>query len=249
VLRRNAREATRDSFGVGAIIFHSLRRNWFPYLAILTWLIALVTGWWWATDYQFASEQVSPQSKAKWPAGSKLAHDARVSTLAVFLHPQCPCSRASIAELERLFANLQLRNATAPVLYVIATLPESEPGGWLETDTVKRAINLPGARLVADRSGTEAARFGALTSGTVMLFDTAGRRLYAGGITAARGQEGWNAGRDAIENLLQGKRTANPTTPVFGCRLCLPHNPSQLKELANADRPRADTATQSAPAH
>jgi hypothetical protein len=41
--------------------------------------------------------------------------------------------------------------------------------------------------------------------------------LFAGGITAARGHAGDNAGRSAIETLLAGGRPGYDRTPVFGC--------------------------------
>jgi hypothetical protein len=52
-----------------------------------------------------------------------------------------------------------------------------------------------------------------------LLYDTAGRLLFSGGITAARGHSGDNAGREAIVALLAGAPTDRTQTPVFGCKL------------------------------
>ena len=41
---------------------------------------------------------------ANWPVASTLPHTSRTPTLLVFLHPLCPCSHATLAELERLLA-------------------------------------------------------------------------------------------------------------------------------------------------
>jgi len=169
----------------------------------------------------------------RWPASTALIRADHGNTLTLFLHPKCPCSRASIAELEKLFGYLQQRGTTLPTTYVVATLPESESTGWLDTQTVHRAAKLPGAQVLPDRGGREASRFGAVTSGTVMVFDATGRRLYAGGITPARGMEGDNAGHDAIQSILEGRETSVSNTPVFGCVLCLPHSPPQPENLAN----------------
>jgi hypothetical protein len=70
-----------------------------------------------------------------------------------------------------------------------------------------------------DVDGTEARRFGALTSGQVVVYDADGRLRFSGGITPARGHAGDNAGRSAIIALLEGASSASVETPVFGCSL------------------------------
>jgi hypothetical protein len=79
------------------------------------------------------------------------------------------------------------------------------------------AAAVPGVRVVRD-DGAEAWRFGARVSGQVMVYDHAGRLQFSGGITGARGHEGDNAGRDAIEALLAGRPHA-ASAFVFGCLL------------------------------
>jgi hypothetical protein len=39
---------------------------------------------------------------ARWPAGGTVRLDGRRPTLLIFLHPRCPCSRASLDELGRI---------------------------------------------------------------------------------------------------------------------------------------------------
>src|SRR2546421_7651309 len=46
-----------------------------------------------------------------WPAQSTLIRDARRPTLLMFLHPHCPCSRASLAELSVLASECRDRAA------------------------------------------------------------------------------------------------------------------------------------------
>jgi hypothetical protein len=76
--------------------------------------------------------------------------------------------------------------------------------------------------LFADVGGAEAERFGAVTSGAVMLFDTTGKRLFAGGITTSRGHEGDSAGGVMLRRLLKNETLAEaPTIPTFGCKLCV----------------------------
>jgi hypothetical protein len=70
-----------------------------------------------------------------------------------------------------------------------------------------------------------------------MLFGRDGRGLYVGGVTPARGMEGANAGRDAIQAILEGRSLEPVTIPVFGCRLCLP-----MDSATHASSPRTASA-------
>jgi hypothetical protein len=85
---------------------------------------------------------------------------------------------------------------------------------------------IPGVPSVDDEGGVEAKRFGVATSGHVLLFDRAGRLLFSGGITPARGHEGDSLGRDALIERLAGTRTISgpATSPVFGCPLANPES-------------------------
>jgi hypothetical protein len=111
-------------------------------------------------------------------------------------------------------------------MMVVVTIPNQASEEWLTSDTVSRAKQLRNAQLFVDIGGVEACRFGAVTSGAVMLFDPAGVCKYAGGVTMARGHEGDNAGRLAVAGILRGEVDATPSLPAFGCRLCLPETKS-----------------------
>lgn len=73
--------------------------------------------------------------------------------------------------------------------------------------------------MVYDVGGVETARFGAQVSGTVLLYHADGRRLYAGGVTMARGHDGHNAGIQAVADLLINSETQVTPIPVFGCKV------------------------------
>lgn len=139
------------------------------------------------------------------PAGSSL--------LVMFVHPQCGCSRASIAELARIMAN-----ATAPVVarVYVYRAPGVDPG-WERTDLWSSAAAIPGVEVSADDSGAIAARFGARVSGETQLYGQDGVRTFSGGITAARGHQGDNDGRRSVLASLAGTATGLRMTPVFGC--------------------------------
>ncbi len=74
-------------------------------------------------------------------------------------------------------------------------------------------------RVIRDDGALMAAAFGAETSGQVFLYDAQGSLRFSGGITESRGHVGDNAGRAAVEQLLQGKAPVKTRTPVFGCSL------------------------------
>ena len=67
----------------------------------------------------------------------------------------------------------------------------------------------------------EATRFGALNSGTVLVYDPSGTELFRGGITDRRGGERENPGLTQLAKVIgPGYRGAETRpTPVFGCPL------------------------------
>jgi hypothetical protein len=168
-------------------------------------------------DYQYGAGSPA-RPPAHWPSDTRLERVPDRPTLVMLLHPQCPCSRASIGELARLMARLEGR-LTARLLFL---KPAGTPDGWEDTDLWQSAAVIPGVTVLADADGAEARRFGALTSGQVVVYDAGGRLLWNGGITPSRGHAGDNEGRDTIVALLAGERMEARPTPVFGCSLVTP---------------------------
>jgi hypothetical protein len=139
--------------------------------------------------------------------------------LLMFLHPKCPCSKASLGELAEIMAH-EPDKAAVDVVFV---MPQGAGPDWAKTTLRKQAAAIPGVRLVDD-DGTLAQRLGAETSGYVVLYDAGGKLLFSGGITRSRGHEGDSAGRQAICALLNGDANAavGAKTPVYGCPLFAP---------------------------
>ena len=84
---------------------------------------------------------------------------------------------------------------SAKVLFVE---PPGKPGTWSDGELWQIASEIPGVDRVPDPGGAIAARFHLATSGHTVLYDAAGELRFSGGITAARGHEGDNAGRAAV---------------------------------------------------
>jgi hypothetical protein len=157
-----------------------------------------------------------------WPAESPIRPDVSRSTLLIFLHPRCPCSRASVEELGYILSRCGHRVSVHALLYSPTHLPQ----GWGQSGIEQDLTALPDVHIWPDRAGAEARRFGVETSGHVVLYDGQGRLAYSGGITAARGHRGENDGQAAVTDRILGKGGDQPGSPVFGCPLLTPPSPS-----------------------
>jgi hypothetical protein len=164
------------------------------------------------------------QAPARWPVASSVVRSPGRSTLVLAVHPHCPCTRATLTELDRLLVRAGGR-LEAVVLFV---RPHGAPDGWENTDLWQRVASMSRARPVVDMGGVEAHRFRALTSGQASVYDERGSLLFSGGITPARGHEGDSAGRAYILAAVGGAHLEHPTAPVFGCAL---HSPSREELL------------------
>lgn len=177
---------------------------WFAALTVAFGLIALEDG-------KAGAQGTAPQS---WPAQSAIAAPAGKSSLVMFMHPRCPCSSASLAEFERLMT--QLDEPTN--LVIVFVKPEGTPKGWEESGLYRRAGELKGVTVLVDEGGVEAKRFGARTSGHVLVYSAAGELTFQGGITAGRGHEGANAGQQGALDGARG-RSCCEKSEVYGCQL------------------------------
>jgi hypothetical protein len=163
---------------------------------------------------------VAAAAPLRWPTNSRIELASNQNTLVMLAHPKCPCTRASIGELSRLMTHSQGR-LTA---YVLFLKPAGSSADWYQTDLWKSAASIPGVTTLIDEDGIEAARFGAVTSGQVILYDRNGNMLFRGGITESRGHSGDNAGRSAIESLVNTGTADRDTSLVFGCPLFDPNS-------------------------
>lgn len=183
-------------------------------VTIAGWMLAVGLGL--RTLLQFSSTPgAATHSPATWPDRAPIARSTDRSTLLVFAHPQCACSRATIGELARIVACCSDRVAPAVFVYQ----PANPPDDWKDSPIWRNASEIPGVQVAPDPDGAIARRFRAKTSGETLLYDPDGRLQFAGGITAARGHSGDNYGRDAIVSLLLRREPGRRQTPTFGCAL------------------------------
>ncbi|MFI4882635.1 MAG: hypothetical protein ACIAQU_08630 [Phycisphaerales bacterium JB064] len=150
---------------------------------------------------------------AGWTPPAELDVPGDRPVLILFAHPKCPCTRATMSELERL----QRSHPGAFAVRVIFFEPVDATESWRETDLWQRAQRLRNALVVADPDGRLCAGAGAEVSGCVALLDPSGGVQFWGGITAARGHEGENLGLIALRDILDGQEPRQRTADVFGC--------------------------------
>src|SRR5712664_697474 len=77
----------------------------------VVWLGVAATGLAWMAHYA-NRPGAAADAPARWPAHSAIQHDPNRPTLVMFAHPQCDCTRASVAELTELIARATHRPKT-----------------------------------------------------------------------------------------------------------------------------------------
>jgi len=176
------------------------------------WILALSVGF-----YSLVKYEVTPGAATAitntWPADATTSRSAGRFTLVMAAHPRCPCTRASIEEVSRL-----LERSASPVdAHILFFKPLG--ADWAPTDLWHQAVAIPGVRAIWDEGGIEAARFGARTSGHVLLFNDHGTLLFSGGVTGARGHPGPSKGNLSLAAWLTPGEAADSEALVFGCPL------------------------------
>ncbi len=195
----------------------ALRKSFLVSVAAL-WCVIVCVGMGFLVDYETRPGEAAIVP-TRWPANSRITTMSGQHHLVMFAHPRCPCTRASIGELALIMAHARDR-LTADVLFV---KPREFETDWVTSDLWRSADSIPGVTSKLDTDGAEARRFGANTSGQVVLYDGAGRLLFSGGITASRGHSGDNLGRSTIASLLNNAALVAAPEPancsVYGCPL------------------------------
>jgi len=150
-----------------------------------------------------------------WPQPAVPKLDATRDTLILFAHPRCPCSRASLEELNRILAGRSGQIAA----HILFMNPSGVSNDWTQTSLRATAESIAPVSVANDPDGKIARQFGAETSGFVVLYSPEGKLLFSGGITAGRGQIGDNTSKSALLERVARRENDPVGTPVFGCSL------------------------------
>jgi hypothetical protein len=186
-------------------------------IGVLAWVGGVAWGLQKIESYSFTPGTASA-APAKWPGSRLVSPQAGRSTLVMFMHPQCSCTRASLEELKTIIEST--RGAVSA--WVVVLKPHGMDDEWAHSDTWETARNLSGVTVVVDNNGSEADRFGALTSGQTVLYSPAGKLEFSGGITLARGHVGENSGERRVVSLVTTGKADASGHDVYGCGL---HDP------------------------
>lgn len=181
-------------------------------LACLIWAFSVGLGL-----YLLMKHEVSPgkpgQPPVKWPKDSKIKLSSDKDTLVMFVHPQCPCTQASIEQLSTLTNQKNLS------IKILVLNPSLKPEDW-DNNAISQLVLAPAVKIEQDIDGLEAKRFGSETSGQTLLYDARGDLIFAGGITGARGKTGSNQGLIQLCTALKERSSPKVRQSlVFGCSL------------------------------
>jgi hypothetical protein len=198
-------------------------------LAGTLWLASCLAGCYAAMSYDFQPGRLGPR-QSRWPIDTTLVPSPADVTVVAFLHPRCPCTAATVKQLIR---TLQRHPGSRLIAVVFAPPEPTSETEWEHGEYVQTIrAEVPAARIVPDPGGVEARRFGASTSGTILVYDRNGNETFRGGITDRRGGEGTNPGLCRFDRALaeEGVNEIEVSSPVFGCPLESPPSASSLPQ-------------------
>ncbi|MGI8905335.1 MAG: RedB protein [Candidatus Sumerlaeaceae bacterium] len=182
-------------------------------IAVL-WFGSLCVGSYAMLSYEFGAKEASAPA-GNWPHDTAYFRNPHKPTLLTFLHPRCPCSKATLGELALLVAASGERLDTR----VIFVEPEGIIEDWPNNNLRQAASEIPGVTITFDHLGAQAQKFHASVSGETFFYDPEGSLLFSGGITGSRGHSGANPGRTAITSLVHNENPEVRTSKSFGCQL------------------------------
>ena len=182
-------------------------------IAICVWLGLALFGLIQGARYD-ATPAKAHYSKVDWP-DSRLTLGAKGYTIVLFAHPACPCTGASLHQLREASAR-----AREPLtIYIVSSFPATFPRNQAIKSNERIAQEIRGASRVEDKGCKIAAAFRATTSGQCFVYDAAGKQVFQGGLTRARGHTGDSKGLESILALINAGSSTAERTPIFGCPL------------------------------
>lgn len=194
-----------------------MKKDFVLWISAVLWTCAMVCGWIALNRYTYTAEAVAA-APSDWPMDAGLTRTRDRSNLVMFLHPGCPCSRATLTELDRL----RSRIGDDCHIQLVMVLSREHGDEWQETPLQRQAAELKDIHLTQDWDGRIAGTFSAGTSGETYLYSPQGKLLFHGGLTMGRGHEGPASGQDQIFDAIHSLTPQFPSNKVYGCRLPLP---------------------------
>ncbi|MBC7537712.1 MAG: hypothetical protein H7281_02735 [Bacteriovorax sp.] len=184
------------------------------FLMAVIWLVLCLAGLSALNWYKLLPGPVGKIS-VFWPHNIPLERDRSVYNLVLFAHPKCECTHASLIELEKLLIETKKKMKVVIFFYH----PKGTEPGWTSGDSKDLSLKLKMTEVYDDRGGEIARRFGAMTSGQVMVYNPDGKLVFAGGITESRGHIGSNPGTRSIASVVTKGVPIISNQNTFGCLL------------------------------
>jgi hypothetical protein len=190
---------------------------WRTISVVIVWFGCVVVGSTVFVDYGAKATLTSPP-KPLWPGGYALVRSESANTLTMFLHPNCPCSVASLEVLDQIVSR-----ANRPVVAYVVFFAEGM-GEQAVRESELWDLCAKKHRLIPriDTRGELAQAFDVSVSGQTFLYNAGGEVTFSGGLTASRGQLEYSLGADAVVACLQGEPQTSSTARTFGCALYAP---------------------------
>lgn len=183
------------------------------------WACGITAGSWLMLRHEYGQGASAPAPE-RLPADSQLAlpFRDRTLTLVVAVHPDCPCTGATLEQLDR-FLTKNPQSAQVLALFWVED-SDSPPLALQRNPYWQRIGKMESATAAIDPQGARAAQFGALVSGAVAAYDQTGSLRFQGGLTSSRGHAGPSRGLNMLEAILRDEPTADTNNaPSFGCSL------------------------------
>lgn len=176
----------------------------------LIWIFLVLSGFAFFYQYEFEEGDFHVKKDYSKIIEKHFSSQDLSNILICFLHPKCPCSDATIYELNRLrTSNKELK------IIAVLSFPENTYSEWKTINRVDNQLSrIEGLEIIEDKNSEMAKDFGGLTSGSCYLFRDS-ELMFAGGITPSRGHLGKTEAHEIIS-----KKASNEdllVQKVFGC--------------------------------
>jgi hypothetical protein len=171
-------------------------------------------GWMWLLEHAFRPT-ATRDFVAQWPCGARPVPAEADTRIIVFAHPYCPCTRATLDQLDQSLTRFP-HNTFVRVVFTTAGLHGRDIA---ESGLVAFARRMPRVDVYLDETAEETLRFQARVSGEVLAFDRSGNCQFHGGLTSGRGHRGESTGQRQLERVAVGDSTAPFIGPVYCCVL------------------------------
>ncbi len=188
----------------------------FKNLATVLWLTGITAGSYAMLRHEFDGRTASGAPE-QWPAelGDFNPSESDL-TLVMAVHPDCPCTRASIEQLDRI---LTQNPGQCQAIALVYTSEGDDATSIKEGAYWRRLASLPEVRPQLDPEGHFAIKLGSGISGTVAAYDRKGVLRFQGGLTPSRGHGGPSVAVTTINRILKGESNELAAAPTFGCSI------------------------------